>query len=273
VRQGEVLATIHAPDVAAANAQVLETHAATVLAESNARRAQSLVTEGAGSVAEQQQAEAALVQAHSEAARAIAARNALGGVHGLSDYELHSPIAGEVVERSVTVGAEVHVGQDQPLITVADLSTVWVLADVFEQDLPLIHVGDEASVDVVAFPGRRFTGRITYVSDTIDPQTRAARARIEIPNPDGALRPGMFAHVEAHGQVEGSAEVPMSAVLARRDQYFVFVHNPDGTFVQREVQLGEQHGQHVTILSGLRPGEPVVTDGAILLDAEANTAL
>jgi RND family efflux transporter MFP subunit len=158
-------------------------------------------------------------------------------------------------------------------LTVADLSTVWVIADVYEQDLPLIHLGDQALVHVMAQPNRVFTGQITYVGGTLDPQTRAARARIELPNPDLALRPGMFAHVEVRGQCEGSAEVPISAVLARRDQFFVFVRRPDGAFAQHEVQPGEQRGSRITILSGLRPGEPVVTEGAILLDAEANEAL
>jgi cobalt-zinc-cadmium efflux system membrane fusion protein len=107
----------------------------------------------------------------------------------------------------------------------------------------------------------------------LDPLTRAARARIELPNDDRALRPGMFAQVQAKGAAKGAAEIPTSALLARRDQFFVFVKRPDGAYEQREVKLGEQHGQHVMILSGIEPGVPVVTEGAILLDVEANEAL
>jgi multidrug efflux pump subunit AcrA (membrane-fusion protein) len=113
----------------------------------------------------------------------------------------------------------------------------------------------------------------SYIGNTLDPATRVAVARIEVANPDLSLRPGMFANVQVKGLSEGLADIPVAALLARRDQFFVFTRNENGTFAQREVRPGEQHGQHVQILSGLRPGEPVVTEGAILLDAEANEAL
>ena len=267
------LLTIHAPDIAAALAQVSETRTSRLLAERNHERARMLVQQGAGSDADRLSAEAALLQAKSEEGRAEAALRALGGAHGSSDYLLRSPIAGIVVERNVSVGTEVNTDQAQACVTVADLSTVWVNADIYEQDLDHVHVGDEATVEVLAFPGREFSGRITYISNTLDQQTRVARARIELANPDLALRPGMFANVSARGMSEGAVEIPLSAVLARRDQFFVFVQNLKGAYVQREVRPGEQHGQHIAVLSGLAPGERVVTEGAILLDAEANEAL
>jgi cobalt-zinc-cadmium efflux system membrane fusion protein len=273
VNKDAPLLTIHAPDIAAGLAQVAETKTARVLAERNFERAALLSTRGAGSESERLTAEAALLQAKSEEERARSALHALGGAHGSSDYVLRSPIAGIVVQRNVTVGTEVSTGQDQPCVTVADLSTVWVIADVYEQDLARVHLGDEASVEVLAFPDRQFAGHITYVGNTVDPQTRVAQARVELPNPEFVLRPGMFANVQARGLAEGSAEIPMSAVLARRDQFFVFVQSGEGVYAQREVRPGEQRGQHIAILSGLRPGEPVVTEGAILLDAEANEAL
>ena len=267
------LLTIHAPDIAAALAQVSETRTARLLAERNHERARLLVQQGAGSDADRLSAEAALLQAKTEQSRAEAALRALGGAHGTSDYVLRSPIEGIVVERKVSVGTEVNTDQTEPCVTVADLSTVWVNADIYEQDLAHVHVGDEAKVEVLAFPGREFSGRITYISNTVDPQTRVARARIELANLDLALRPGMFANVSARGLSEGAVEIPLSAVLARRDQFFVFVQSAKGAYVQREVRPGEQHGQHIAVLSGLAPGERVVTEGAILLDAEANEAL
>jgi cobalt-zinc-cadmium efflux system membrane fusion protein len=273
VKPGAVLLVLTAPEIAGAQAQVAQARTARALAERVAARAAMLVRDGAGTEAERQQADAALVQAKNEEQRAVAALSAIGGAHGESGFQLRSPIAGTVVERNVSVGTQVHADQDQPLLTVADLSTVWVVADVYEQDLSRIHVGDDAVVKVVAYPDRTFTGKITYVGDTVDPQTRAARARVELTNQDLILRPGMFASVEVKGLGQGAAEVPTSALLARRDQFFVFVTNSDGAYVQREVQIGEQHGQHTTILSGVKPGEQVVTEGAILLDAEANEAL
>jgi cobalt-zinc-cadmium efflux system membrane fusion protein len=273
VERGAPLLTIRAPDIASAQAQVTQSRTARLLAEQVAARADMLAERGAGSDAERQQAQAALLQARAEERRAVASLNAIGGASGSSDYLLRSPIAGMVVERTVTVGSEVSAGQERPLLTVADLSTVWVIADVYERDLARVDIGDEAVVEVLSFPGRQFTGRITYVSNIVDSQTRAASARIEISNPDLALRPGMFARVQVNGLAVGAADIPMSAVLARRDQFFVFVRNEDGSYSQREVTLGEQHGQHTTVLAGLRPGELVVTEGAILLDAEANEAL
>ena len=273
VDKDALLLTLRAPDIAAASAQLTEAKNARLLAERNADRAKLLLDKGAGSQAEAQQADSALAQSRAEEQRAGAVLAALGGSHGSNEYQLRSPIAGVVVERNVAVGTEVHADQDKPLITVADLSTLWVLADVYEQDLPRIRIGDEARVHVPAFPDLEPVGRITYVGNTLDPITRVAVARIEIPNPGLSLRPGMFAKVQVKGLSDGVVDVPLAAVLARRDQFFVFTRNPNGTFAQREVRPGEQHGQHVQILSGLAPGEPVVTEGAILLDAEANEAL
>jgi membrane fusion protein, heavy metal efflux system len=273
VEKGALLLTLRAPDIAAASAQLTETKTARVLAEHNAERAKLLLDRGAGSEAESQQADSALAQAHAEETRAEAVLAALGGSHGSNEYQLRSPLAGVVVERNVAVGTEVHADQDKPLVTVADLSTLWVQADVYEQDLARIHVGDEARVHVPAFPDKDTIGHITYVANTIDPVTRVAVARVEIPNPDSSLRPGMFANVQVTGLSDGVVDVPLAAVLARRDQFFVFTQNPNGTFAEREVRPGEQHGQHIQILAGLRPGDPVVTEGAILLDAEANEAL
>lgn len=274
VERGALLVTISAPDIAAARAQVTEAKTARALAETTAKRSAMLADKGAGSDAERQQAEAALLQARSEETRAIAALTALGGgVSSSGSYQLRAPIAGIVVQRNASVGTVVHTDQDQPVVTVADLTNVWVLADVYEQDLARVHVGDEAAVEVLAFPGRKFVGKITQVGSTIDPQTRVARARIELSNEDLALRPGMFANVQAIGISAGGVEIPISAVLARRDQFFVFVRNADGSYSRREIQRGDQHGQHVSVLSGLKAGEPVVSEGAILLDAEANEAL
>jgi cobalt-zinc-cadmium efflux system membrane fusion protein len=273
VEKGALLLTLRAPDIAAASAQLAEAKTARSLAERNAERAKLLLDKGAGSQAESQQADAALAQAQSEEQRASGVLAALGGSHGSNEFQLRSPIAGVVVERNVSVGTEVHADQDKPLVTIADLSTLWVMADVYEQDLARIHVGDEARVHVPAFPDREPVGHITYIGNTIDPQTRVDVARIEIPNPDLSLRPGMFANVQVTGLSDGVVDVPLAAVLARRDQFFVFTQNANGSFSEREVKPGEQHGQHVRILSGIAPGEPVVTAGAILLDAEANEAL
>jgi membrane fusion protein, heavy metal efflux system len=273
VKKGALLATLAAPDVVGFQTQVAETRGARLLAERTAERTRTLMKAGAGSEAEAQAAETALEQAKLEEKRANQAMGALGGVLGAGMFEVRSPIAGTVVERPVSVGSQVTLDQERPVAVVADLSHIWVLADVYEQDLPNVAVGDVAEVHVLSLPDRTFTGKVTDIGKVIDPLTRATRARIELTNDDRALRPGMFAQAQATGLAKGAAEIPTSAILARRDQFFVFVRRSDGAYEQREVKLGEQHGQHVMVLSGLEPGVPVVTEGAILLDVEANEAL
>lgn len=273
VRAGDPLVTIRSTDLSAARAQAAETHQSRLLAAETAARARTLVAQGAGSLAEQQQAEAALALAVEEERRAASALGALGARGSSPDYVLRAPRAGTVVERAVQPGNAITADAGQALVTLADLSTVWVLADVFEQDVSAVRAGDDAVVTVSALEGRSFTGRVAYVGDVVDATTRAARARIELPNPDGALRPGMFAEVGVRSGATAAAFVPTTAVLARRDEFFVFVPTAAATFVARRVRIGSQAGEHVAILEGLRPGEEVVTRGAILLDAEANTAL
>lgn len=272
VRKGDVLLTIYAPDVASAQAQAAQAKTARTLAEHAAERARTLQRDGAGSEVELQQAEAALAQAVSEERRAIAALGAVGGATSPTEYALRSPIAGRVIERNVAVGAQVTPSSDKTLLTVGDLSTVWVVADVFEQDLAHVQPGADATIQLLALRGRTFSGKVTHLSSVVDPFTRATEARIELANAAGELKPGMSARVLIRGASPGEAEVPMSAVLARRDQFFVFVRQKDGSFVEREVQLGEQHGEHATIMGGLAQGEDVVTEGAILLDAELRDA-
>lgn len=273
VKKGDTLLTIHSPDIASSQAQVAETRAARVLARHTLQRTETLVKDGAASQAELQQAQAQMAQAIEEERRASSSLAAIGGGDGSADYKLRSPIDGVVVERSVAVGKEVHVDQDQPLLSVADLAKVWVIADLYEQDLPLVKVGADATVYAPALPDKKFPGKIVYVGDLVDTTTRAIRTRIEIDNTEGLLRPGMFAQALVQTQIANAVEVPVSAVLARRDQFFVFIKDKDGSFRQREVKLGEQQGLHVTLLEGVKSGDLVVTQGAILLDAEANEAL
>ena len=177
-----------------------------------------------------------------------------------------------MVDRQVNVGNAVAADQGPPLLTIANLQTVWVLVAVYEQDLPYVKAGHQARVEVPSLRNRVYESAVTYVGDVVDADTRTARARIELDNADGALRPGMFAQVDVRSPELATAWVPLSAVLARRDEFYVFVRNAERQFVARKVELGQERGDRVAILSGLQAGEDVVTRGAILLDAEANAA-
>jgi cobalt-zinc-cadmium efflux system membrane fusion protein len=272
VKQGDPLLTIHSADVAAARSEVAQAREARMLAEQRAARARLLLQQGAGSEAEKQEAETALLTARTEEHRAALALSALGGAGSASDYVLRAPTSGSVVERAVEVGNAVGSDQGQPLITIADLSKVWVVAEVYEHDVSYVQAGETAHVTVPSLGGRRYDGKIGYVGSVIDATTRTARARLELDNADGALRPGMFAEMVVDAPERAAAVVPTSALLARRDEMFLFVEQGSGRFNQRKVKIGAQTGDHVAILDGVQPGERVVTRGAILLDAEANAA-
>ncbi|MFT3924880.1 MAG: efflux RND transporter periplasmic adaptor subunit [Myxococcales bacterium] len=273
VKPGDALLTIHSGDVAAVRSQLAQAKEARALAEQRAARASLLVTQGAGSEAESQEANTALASARTEEQRANAALGALGGAtSSATDYVLKSPIAGTVVERNVEVGNAVGADQGQPLITVADLANVWIVADLYEQDLPYVRTGQPAHVTIPALGGRKYEGKVSYVGNVVDANTRTTRARVELKNGDGALRPGMFADMVVEAPESASGVVPTSALLARRDETFVFVETKPGHFEQRKVRAGAQTGDYVVLLSGVQPGERVVTRGAILLDAEANAA-
>jgi cobalt-zinc-cadmium efflux system membrane fusion protein len=272
VKVGAPLATIHSADVATARAQGAQAREARMLAAQRAARARLLLQQGAGSEAEAQEAETALAAAKSEEQRANSVLSGLGASDAASDYVLRAPLAGTVVERNVDVGNAVGGDQGQPLMTIADLSSVWIVADVYENDLPYVRTGEAAHVTIPILGKRRYEGRVAYVGSVVDATTRTARARVELANPDSALRPGMFAEMVIDAPERASAVVPTSALLARRDEMFLFVETAQGRFVQRKVQLGAQTGDHVALLSGVQPGERIVTRGAILLDAEANAA-
>lgn len=271
VKRGDALLTIRSADIASAQAQVAEARQARLLAQETASRTAMLVKQGAASDAERLQAETALATTRLEEARVVQSLASLGGTAGTSDYVLRSPIAGTVVDRAVAIGNAVTADQGEALLTVADLSSVWVVADVYEPDLPVIRAGDHASVRFPSLPTRRFEGKVAHVGETVDATTRAARARIDLDNADAALRPGMFAEVVVESREAASAEVPISAVLARRDEFYVFVQRPDSAFERRRVELGAQSGEHASIRQGIAAGDPIVTRGAILLDAEAST--
>lgn len=191
--------------------------------------------------------------------------------HRNSDYHreashttLTAPFNGVVVKYNVAEGEVV--GPDNELFTLADLSTVWVLADVYEKDIALIRQGQEARIITDAYPGEVFRGRITYVSDMLDPKTRTAKVRCEVPNSDGRLKLEMFVTVELPTPVgRQTLMVPSAAVQQIDDQPVVFVKTGEAQFERRNVQLGGNSNGWVEVMSGVRQGESVVTEGSFHL--------
>jgi membrane fusion protein, copper/silver efflux system len=180
-----------------------------------------------------------------------------------------APINGIVVEKMVVQGQMVEAGMK--LYRLADLSIVWVQSQIYEQDMALLKLGQEAEVTLSYLPDRKFTGRITYIYPTVDEKTRTGQVRMEFHNPGLFLKPGMFVTVEVHADLEPAALlVPDSAVLRSGDRNTVFVGLENGRFEPRTVTLGAR-GENDTyqVLSGLNEGERVVTSGQFMLDSES----
>jgi Cu(I)/Ag(I) efflux system membrane fusion protein len=180
---------------------------------------------------------------------------------------LHAPISGYVTQRNVTQGEKI--GPDTTLLDIADLSRVWVIASVYEYELPFVRVGQAATVTLSYLPGRTFRGRSTLVYPTIEGTTRTAQVRLEFDNPDLALKPEMYAEVEIESRLGERLAVPDSAVLSSGTRNIVFVARGDGYFEPREVRLGLRLPDAVEILEGLSEGERVVASGTFFVDSES----
>ena len=182
---------------------------------------------------------------------------------------LAAPASGVVVEKSVFEGGRIAPGMN--LYRIADLSTVWVEGEVFEKDLSLVREGQPARVSVEAYPGETFAGNVTYVYPTVTLEARTGRVRIELSNPQGKLKPGMYARVSlAVPSGEPRLVVPRDAVHATGERAWVFVQGPDGTLIAREVETGLVADRQIEILSGLSEGETVVASANFLIDAESS---
>jgi RND family efflux transporter MFP subunit len=187
----------------------------------------------------------------------------------LKTLPVTAPRSGFVMEKNVVSGQMVDAGMR--LYRLADLGIVWVIAQVYEQDLPFVKLGQEAVVKVASLPDREFRGRVTFVYPSVDEKTRTAKVRLEFENPGYFLKPGMFVSAQIHAQLENSAVlVPESAVLRSGAKNTVFVALAGGKFEARDVALGvEAENGMNQVLSGLNAGEQVVTSGQFLLDSES----
>ncbi|HKW29265.1 MAG TPA: efflux RND transporter periplasmic adaptor subunit [Verrucomicrobiae bacterium] len=183
--------------------------------------------------------------------------------------EILAPADGFVIEKDIVQGQMVDAGMK--LYRLADLGIVWVFAQVYEQDLPYVQLGQEAMVKLSSLPDREFRGRVTYVYPNVDEKTRTARVRLEFENPGYFLKPGMFVSAQITAELEPSALlVPDSAVLRSGERNTVFVALPGGKFDPRTVVLGpEAEGGMVEVISGLQEGERVVASGQFMLDSES----
>lgn len=269
------LALLHSTDLGLAEAAYLKAGAQLHEAVLVYERARDLLEHKAISQAEFQRREAEMKSARAESREARNRLELLGipeqEIQRLdreqtirADVPLRAPFSGRVIMRNLTRGEVVEI--NQKLFTVADLSYVWVVGNVPEKDVHFIHRGQSAEVRAQAYPREVFEGAITYVGDMLDPATRTMRVRVTVQNSRRMLKPEMFALVRVYAEARADVlMVPLAAVQSGPTGKLVFVQRAPGEFEARLVTLGEERGDAVTVLEGLREGEPVVTTGSFLL--------
>jgi Cu(I)/Ag(I) efflux system membrane fusion protein len=179
----------------------------------------------------------------------------------------YSPISGVVTKKDVVEGMKVDAGA--MLYEITDLSTVWVLADVYESELRFVEEGIPATLSLNAFPNREFRGKALFIDPLLDPQTRTVKVRLAFSNPNGELRPGMFGEVILHGKLREGLRVPQDAVVDSGTEKIVFVALGNGKFQPRVVRMGDASGDLVEVVAGLQMGERVVTRANFLIDSES----
>lgn len=268
VKASQPLIELSSPTVGQVLADAQKALQDLAVAEKALGRATKLHADGAMSEKEVAQVAADYKKARSDVARTSAQLRSLG--ISLTDPTpngtLWAQVPGVVVERNVLVGQEVRADSAQPLLTITNLDNVWVLADVYEQDLGLVEDGTAVSVHVPAYPDQAFPGTVFHIGDVVDPQTRTVKIRCAVKNLLHRLKPEMFAKVD----LENSASrkvllIPSKAVIYEGEVTQVIVVSGQHEFRLRRVSLGPQVGDKVRVLSGLKPGEKIVTDGAIFL--------
>jgi RND family efflux transporter MFP subunit len=280
VRRGAPLLTLLSAELAEAQTKYLSMSAMLEADHKKLERTRKLVEIGAASRQDLEEI-TAVHEAHATEVEAARQRLQVLGLSAdqvralpspsqvVSTIVVPAPITGVITSRSVNLGQVVAMGQD--LLSVTNLSEVWVVGDLYEQDFKTVTVGSEAAITTPAYPGLTLRGRVSYIDPRVDPQTRTAKARIEVPNSDGRLRLGMYVTVSFTAPGASAVVVPRSAVQAIGDRQVVFVpaKGEDGKFIQRQVRLGSPTGDNYTVLSGLKPGEIIVTEGSFFLRAEA----
>jgi cobalt-zinc-cadmium efflux system membrane fusion protein len=279
IREGQTLFFLQSREAASAISDWQQSIKDKDLAEKTFQMTTDLYEHQAASRIALQQAESDLAKSRAAVARNEESLRVLqlepGDADGTSSVEpripIRSPLAGTVIERTVTNGQFVQ-PDPNPLLTIADLSSVWVLADVFEQDLHRIRQNQMAMVTTAAYPDDRFSARVARISDVVDPSTHTVKVRFLASNTGGRLKPEMFANVTLFlNEMEKGLMLPMETVFVQQGRSYVFVQGSSGEFLKRQVEVTPDGGKKLRVVRGLQPGEVVVTDGAMLLTQAGDT--
>jgi membrane fusion protein, heavy metal efflux system len=268
VAQGQVLAIVDSPDLGQAYDDDDKAADSARLTQKNLERQEAQNKIGVASDRDLDQARSDHAQAAAEYTRTQARLKTLGIALGDRASRLLSvtaPVAGSVTTLSVAAGSMIN-DPTQPIMSVADLSTVWVTALVPEKNVAEVSKNQDAEVKLVAYPDRTLRGKVLFVSAVIEPDSRRNKIRIAFANPDYALKPNMFATVTLTGAAQSQVVLPSSALLMNNDRTSVFIATAPWTFERRDVDTSIEEGSSVAIRSGVVAGEQVVVKGGILLN-------
>jgi membrane fusion protein, heavy metal efflux system len=302
VEQGSPLFVIHASEFVQAQndlitglANLTTARSQLTMAQTTEKRTHELYLAQGGALKDWQQAQTDLITAQNTVRANEIALHAVRSrlrILGKSDKEIASleaqptqklnpeatvsaPIGGTITQRQIGVGQYINSeagGATNPVYTISNLSTVYLIANVREADAPLMHVGDPVEVRVLAFPDRVFKAKISWIAASIDPNTRRLSVRADVENPDGALKPGMFASFSIiTGNTRTAPAVPQSAIVYEGDATRVWVAGADGTIAVRSIRIGQIANGMVEVLDGLSQGAKVVSSGALFIDRAASS--
>jgi membrane fusion protein, heavy metal efflux system len=275
VKAGTVLAMLHSTDLSDTQLALIKAASQQGLAAASEARAAQLVAADVIGRAELERRRAELLQASTELASCRTQLRGLGmteaQIHRLetsrklsADYPIVAPRSGTVLKREITIGQVVQPAD--PAFTIADLSDVWIVANVPEEDGGRLRKGMEVKVRIPALPQQKITGHLSFVSPIVDPQTRTVEVRMDIANPTGLLKPDELASMTLTGHTDRKLTVPDTAVIREHNKDYVFVQTAPQTYLLREVSLGEEESDHRVVLSGLQASEHIVTEGAFHLN-------
>jgi cobalt-zinc-cadmium efflux system membrane fusion protein len=269
VAKGQELAVIDSSDLAQAYSDGEKARAMLKLTKQALDRLLLLEKTSAAAVKDREQAQSDYAQAQSEFARSELRLRAIGASFEQRDesrlLSLKAPVSGSIIDLQVAPGAVLN-DSTAAVMTIANLDTIWVTANVPEKDTALVATDQAVDVSFPAYPGQTFSGKVLFVSDVLEPDTRRTKVRIAFDNPDKALKPGMFANAAFIAPALSRLVVPTSALLMTSDTTSVFVEVADWAFERRNVEIAYQERNTAVIKSGLRPGDRVVVKGGVRLN-------
>jgi cobalt-zinc-cadmium efflux system membrane fusion protein len=280
VKRGEPILTLEAPDADAAVSAYLQGQAAINQAKANLNKAQADYDRASDLFAHNAVAKKDVLTAENALAQSKAAQDTAEANLEQFDRKLKllglkpnqfgqkvtvsAPISGKILDMTIAAG-EYRNDTNTPVMTIADLSSVWVSSDVPESQIRFIDPGERIDVELTAYPGKTFHGKVTRIADTVDPQTRTIKVRAEMDNSGGKLRPEMYGTIRHTDSMKTLPVVPVGAVLQGDGKTMVWVEQAPGRFQPVEVKAGERNGTNLPILAGLQAGTRIVVDGAMLL--------